>query len=398
MIARVRGLASGPPPRGVVSLGLGVDSSALVAAWAFGALPLPWDWEDMAVLIAQTGDEWPITKQLVEEHLFPLLAERRVRTIQVARAGPVQADGVTVFSDTRAPTVCHIEGDYTLADELLAAGTVPQAGGARRCSQKAKGFPLDQTIARITAGRPYEHVVGFEVEEQGRADRDRGYGPARRVARYPLIEHGWTRQMCSNYLLAEFGTPWAKSCCTYCPYALTSRAGRARTLPRYVADPAQAMLPLLMECTAVALNPRQGLIAGERLHDALARHPGGERVLDRFAAHLEAQTWAVYHVRRVWQRASAGPEHPGSVTRDLQVVARGSRGEMHAELARANGARAAEDGVERVWAHQRTWNDSHPAREELWVAAPATASPKRGPAFAEAWARAEMMENQTSLI
>ncbi|MDP9868987.1 MULTISPECIES: hypothetical protein [Streptosporangium] len=41
-------------------------------------------------------------------------------------------------------------------------------------------------------------------------------------------------------------------------------------MAHYIADPNEAMLPLLMEHVTVALNPRQGLIAGARLIDVLA--------------------------------------------------------------------------------------------------------------------------------
>jgi hypothetical protein len=38
----------------------------------------------------------------------------------------------------------HLGGAYKLSDEMLAAGTVPQVAGSRKCSAKAKGWVLDR--------------------------------------------------------------------------------------------------------------------------------------------------------------------------------------------------------------------------------------------------------------
>ncbi|MET8159273.1 hypothetical protein ABZT47_23125 [Sphaerisporangium sp. NPDC005289] len=80
------------------------------------------------VLTAQTGNEWAVTAALVEQYIYPLLAEHQVRTVQVPRAGASQRGGIVVLDDTRSPAVCHIGGAYTLAPEMLTAGTIPQTG------------------------------------------------------------------------------------------------------------------------------------------------------------------------------------------------------------------------------------------------------------------------------
>jgi hypothetical protein len=71
---------------------------------------------------------------------------------------------------------------------MMAAGTVPQAGGARKCSAKAKGWPLDQFISSQTHGEPYVHVVGYEAGETSRALRDARFNTATRTGAYPLVE------------------------------------------------------------------------------------------------------------------------------------------------------------------------------------------------------------------
>ena len=75
---------------------------------------------------------------------------------------------------------------------MLAAGTVPQVAGSRKCSAKAKGWVLDQFLAAEMADRPFWHVMGFEAGETGRALRHASYDTAQRTGSYPLIEWGGT--------------------------------------------------------------------------------------------------------------------------------------------------------------------------------------------------------------
>jgi hypothetical protein len=59
--------------------------------------------------------------------------------------------------------------------EMLSADTVPQRGGMRMCSVHSKGDCVDPVIARITQGQSYRHAIGFEANEQARAEKDRLY-------------------------------------------------------------------------------------------------------------------------------------------------------------------------------------------------------------------------------
>ncbi|WP_228791310.1 hypothetical protein [Nocardia farcinica] len=201
------------------------------------------------------GNEWEDTARDVTEVVLPLLAQHRIRFIQIGRADrQVRADGtgVVVFDDSRSPHRLHIEGAYTLGTEMLTAGTQPQVGGSRRCSMSAKGEVLDPVIAAITHGRPYRHVVGFEAGELSRARRDAGYDTALRHGEYPLISWGWDRERVLAYIAEKTGRAWQKSACVFCPFALVTAANRTATLARYAAFPEAGARMLLMEHTALA--------------------------------------------------------------------------------------------------------------------------------------------------
>lgn len=302
----------------VLSYGLGVDSTALLLRWLVEPNSRDFDLSDLLVVTSMTGDEWPRTGVLVQKHVLPRLSKARVRFAQVARAGAKQADGVVVLDDTDAPKRLHLDGAYKLSDELVAAGTIPQTAGNRRCSMKFKGWPIDTYLAKhapqVTrhafgfeaaevsrAERCVEHmpgrlVFGFESGEQGRARRATDYDTPRRIAEFPLIEWGWDREDCERYIEQITAVAdWPKSACVYCPFALTSRDGRRRTLRRYDTRPESALQALMLERRALCLNPRGGLIAGERLADLLAMHRPA--IAAAFERHLDRTAHSVYEVR-----------------------------------------------------------------------------------------------------
>lgn len=251
----------------VLSYGLGVDSTALLLRWLEEPTSRDFDLADLLVVTSMTGDEWPRTGVLVQEHIIPRLREAGVHYAQVARGGAKQAAGIVVLDDTDAPRHLHIAGAYKLSDELTVAGTIPQAGGNRRCSMKFKGWVIDTYLATHApqatrhafgfeageasrAERCAEHMpappgrlaLGFEKGEVGRARRAKTYDTPFRLAEFPLIEWGWDREECVRYIEKVTGVAdWPKSACVYCPFALTSRAGRERTLLRYDTRPASAL-------------------------------------------------------------------------------------------------------------------------------------------------------------
>src|SRR3954465_10549524 len=131
----------------VLSYGLAVDSTSILLRWLHEPESRDFPLEALTVLTSMTGDEFQETGDHVTRHILPLLRQFRIRFVQVARAGPLEEDGITVLDDSREPTTGHLAGAYKLSTELLRAGTVPQvAASQRRCTAKAKGFPLDSWV------------------------------------------------------------------------------------------------------------------------------------------------------------------------------------------------------------------------------------------------------------
>lgn len=125
--------------------GMGVESEAVFERWVnepesryfkLGKFKVKFDWPQVTMVSSQVGGEDPLTKYLMEQYKLPRYRDLNIRYVQVARAGPLLADGFVVLSDTRSPDTLYTEGGpFTLRDELLTTGTVPQyAGGKHLCS------------------------------------------------------------------------------------------------------------------------------------------------------------------------------------------------------------------------------------------------------------------------
>lgn len=383
-------IAHQPAPadrRVVLSYGMGADSTALLLRWLCEPATRPCDLRDLLVITAMTGDEWPVTGRLVVEHILPRLREHQIRWVQVARTGASQAEGITILDDSRAPEHVYLDGAYKLSDEMLAAGTIPQVAGSRRCSAKAKGWVLDEFVDAEMAGATYTHVMGFELSEIARARRDASYDTEQRAGSYPLIDWGWDRQACEAYIRQLTGVHWPKSACTYCPFALCNTVGRQRVLDAYHAEPAAGVQALVLEHIAVSLNPRQGLAAGQRLSSLLAASGQHHHVLDAFTAELDQMPWRIYEVRRVIRPHAGDPTKAANASRSLRAIAAGGRTQMHTtlhELVRARDAAIENDGgIERAWLRRR--GATFPATEHFFVAAPAGPDDKEGRGFQAGW-------------
>lgn len=335
--------------------------------------------QDLIVLTAMTGDEFPDLKRLVETHVLPRLRQHGVRYVQVARKS--KTEPMVLLDDSRAPKTLYLDGAYKLSDELLAAGTVPQVAGSRRlCSIKSKGWPLDAWIEQEMRGQPFVQAIGFNAEEGRRVTRDQSYSaikwPAgQKTSIYPLMhDWRWTRQACEEYIYSLTGENWPKSACSYCPFS----AGKAPVLVRFEKYPDHAAFSLFIEYVSMALNPRMTLYSNKSLM-SVVQGVGDRDALKLFGKMLDKSPWAIYHVRRIYtQKAHAD--------RSIRVAEEGKRGAIAKRLS-SYGQITEEGGIPRVYVIRRT-PDVYPTLEEMYVAAPKTMQDKERPRFHGNWGKA----------
>lgn len=368
----------------ILSFGLGVDSATILFRWLMDPASRDFDLKDLVVVTSMVGNEFPDSKDLVERHLLPLMAKHDVRYVQIGRTGP-STKSWTVLSDSRTTAKLFIEGGgFTLGDELLNNGTVPQVGGTRKCSLKFKGDVLDPWIEQEMAGESFRHVMGFNADEARRVEKDKSFSRQDRHSEYPLVEWGWGRDKCEQYLEDLVGEPWAKSCCVFCPFA-NNRKGLPAHVERLRRFPEAAAYGMLMERVAEALNPRQSLFVGKNDFQAVCEKNGLSKAQERLEALLDEAGWAIYRVRRVFSSVS-------TAQRSLDTVASGSLDEMERRLATI-GAELGKPVVEAkrtkaVWVSQK--GSSFPCVEEHYVLAPHVAQDKQSKTFEAKWEKTRL--------
>ncbi len=408
----------------ILSFGMGVESSALLLRWMEEPESRDFDLErDLIVVTAQTGDEWPDTKTLIEQHLLPRMRSHRIRYVQVARAGHLEAAGVVVLADTCEPDTVHLEGAYKLSQELRAAGTVPQYAGERRCSLKFKAWVIETWLAQELHAEPFRHAIGynsdeeiriakseaafarrdgegirvafgFNCDEDGRITKARQYDSPQRVGWYPLSksEWNWTRQNCLEYLKRITGASWQKSACVGCPFCARTEDAleRMRNFPDRVAD------ALMLEHQSLCLNPRGTLYRDETLFSVVMRD-GNFAALRLFAERLAVSEYAIYRVRRIYKKK-------GKADRAVEKLCADTRAAMLTCLQSLISSRqlSAREEHNITYAYVREREaQKYPACEEFYVAAPAAIESKTRYGFEwfEArWAQALNQDSQGKLF
>lgn len=366
----------------ILSYGMGVDSTAILLRWLEEPASRDFDLKDLIVITAQTGDEYPDTKRDVEEHVLPRLRAAGVRFVQVARGGPFEKDGIVVLSDTTSPTTLHTEGHYKLSDELMTAGTVPARRGTQKlCTQKFKGWVLDQWVEQTLQGKSFRHVIGFESEETERVEKDQGYTRLSRQASYPLVEWNWNREKCIEYIKSLTGVAWKKSACVFCPFASLKGSG---CVDRYRENPEAAAKALAVEFMSLVLNPRMGIF-GERTLRQIVEKSDNDKAIATFQERLDKhETWAVYRVRRAYVGKA-------KASRELTTVFTGTRKEAAQKLIELSHGFVETDqhGIVRAYMERRREN-VYPTREDMFVLGPAGVPDKvERKTFNDRWAKVE---------
>ena len=433
----------------ILSYGMGVESTAALVRWIYEPETRPCRLEDLIVVTAQTGDEFEDTRTDVEAHILPLMRKHGIRFVQLARGGYHEADGIVVLGDSRNPTRVFLEGCFKLSDEMNLNGTVPQCGGVHRCAQKYKAWVIENWLDQ-NLNAPATHAIGYNAEETGRIAkseynvekrrrekaakvafgfnseetsrieraneydglRGRGkrvafgynadetkrisknceYNTFTRTAFYPLMEWGWNRQACLDYLQKVLGVIWKKSACVFCPFAC-NLANMEDLAERHRNHPVQVGAALMMEQVALAMNPRQPLYGKKALVDIVTNAGNAAAVAD-FQRRLDETAWALYRVRRIAYPGKKlrkdGKLKKGVVRRAVERLADfRSRPEALAALVSAAGGLPLSELRGIPYVERTARSPVLPSREEFLTIAPATVPTKSQfgiPDFDKKWA------------
>jgi hypothetical protein len=388
----------------VLSNGLGVESVAIILRWLLEPETRDFPIEQLTVVTAMVGAEWPDTGDDFTKYILPLFREHRVRFVQVARKGHLERDGIIILNDSRATERLYLAGAYTLTQELESAGTVPQYGSEHRCSLKFKAFVIESwmeqylsglvrhtfgynadeldRVAKCDAATAARVSFGFNADELDRVALGQKYDRPSRISHYPLVLWGWTRQKCLEYIHEKLGVVWRKSACRYCPFARITADHIARQ-KQFPADTAQAMVT---ERLSLAMNQRGQLYKKQPLYQ-IVQNSGNHAAIEQFNQRMSQLPWAVYRVRRIYKAAPIyvgegkqkrlvghDPNKKGTADRCVEIIetlptADDAIVRLHglAERQSVKPYRAHD-----LWyAHVRRVESTYPTTEEFLVAAPA---------------------------
>jgi hypothetical protein len=240
----------------------------------------------------------------------------------------------------------------------------------RGTARHAIGYTCEERgrIAKSEYAFAERIAFGFNIDEKNRVERSCEYNTFTREAFYPLLEWGWSREDCLDYLESLFGIRWKKSACVYCPFlALTGAA-----VDRHLEHPQQVADALLMEHVSLAFNPRSALYKSKSLFN-ITRASENVQALELYEKSLRSATWALYRVRRIY---SAKGKADRSLEQWAQFGDRDAAFDALRRLAGKLGCDVEEAGPRAYAWRERRSETEYPTREELFSIAPATVPSK----------------------
>lgn len=307
----------------VVYLGMGCDSTRAIIKH----LETPKrkrKFKIRAVVSAQVGDESILIKEQMEECLYPILADEKIRTIQIARKSSSLKDGYVVLDDTIAPKECYIRPTqnklfHRLSDEMLWSGIIPQYAHKKRlCSSKFKKEILSEFHERNFSS--CVKVIGFNGSEGTRVERaakSEEYIKGGNL-RFPLYEEGETRGQLEKLLYEFFGRKIWRSACFFCPFSMIAGSNSEIKL-KYELVPEEAALATYIEYIATCFNPKQTLAKNKSI---IERNLLSTEAMELFETLLNEAIWKIYRIRRITDLKY----------RSVQTVFIGSRTECTSKL------------------------------------------------------------------
>ena len=187
-----------------ISYGGGIQSTALVLL----AINKVIDFD--VALFANVGDdsEHPGTLRWVRDVMQPYAAERGFPIHELHR---VKRDGSVETLFERMTK----EGSRRLPIPLYLSNGAP---ASRSCTADFKIKVIGKWLKAngASADNPATVAIGISTDEVQRANTKKVEPYERPV--YPLLDLGWSRQDCGNYIQEQMGKVPPKSSCFFCPF------------------------------------------------------------------------------------------------------------------------------------------------------------------------------------
>lgn len=215
-------LPTGPSTLRLISLGAGVQSSALLIAAAEGLLG-----RVDGAIFADTGWEPPAIYAQVDR-LDSEIAQPAGIPLYRVGVGNIRADA--------------LDPEHRFASMPIFVKNLDGGDGMarRQCTSEYKLRPVKEQTrrllgavdkpngrpGRVPTGRWAETMIGFSTDEADRAERIQDVGYSQSI--FPLLDLGWSRSDCRRYLTRHGFGDTQKSSCIGCPYRTNKSWRRMR--------------------------------------------------------------------------------------------------------------------------------------------------------------------------
>jgi hypothetical protein len=275
--------------------------------------------------------------------------------------------------------------------EYAVAKRDAEAAGTSFTMRVAFGFNAEET-SRIENAGEYDGLRGRPIpcgaafiegdSIPGELSNLQGGRSFKREAFYPLLEWGWTRQDCLDYIKAKIGVGWLKSCCAFCPFAC-NKQNFPELIRRHKMHTDQVADALVMEHLSLAMNPRGTLYRDNALIQ-ITLDSGNTVAIAEYELKLAVTDWALYRVRRIYEmgkdkRRRLNPAKKGQVKRAVEKL------EVFPDKDRALKALrglAEDEGLQTTevrgipYTYRQRCEKTFPTREEYFTVAPALVETK----------------------
>lgn len=327
------------------------------------------------VLMAMDGNEDTPLVKFMESRVFPFLRDRRIRTVQVARASALRSDGIVVLDDSTSPTKYYCDVPYSVEQSLLSQAMLYPGPGYL---SNFLGWTLQRWILDNYAGYYPRVYIGIRDNETPGAMQYL-VNPNYWRLELPLVDWQVSRNVVEQSIQDWFGVvPQRRRIIP------TGREPLDDLLELYAQQPHLAIRPLLSECVAMAIHPRlrygwRTLLKMPLRDTLLAVNNWPAELL--FQEYLDSLEWTVYKIRRVFDPARR--ELIPFVATTNRDIANRRINRMADEWVFPGGMRVTSQDVWRLWFEKTS------QRESFAVPLPAVVDKHVPPDFEVHWLKAQ---------
>ena len=251
------------------------------------------DAREIVVLMALDGNQNSDWSAFYEKQLFPILAEKQIRTVQVSRVSNLSSEGFIVHADTVSPQKYYGGDCFSLEDSLLNFGMIFPGPSYLH---KFRGWLIRKWLLSTFGKQPIRICLGLHAHQLKRLDRNHDLAGLK-------TNPNWSISLPVLDVSPEKANKQFTNRFSSLPSSMPIIPNGFQTLDYlrnyYDQWPERASRALLSEHVGLALSPNQ--LGWRRLTKLSLRESlaGNWEVEAFFQDYLRSLPWRIYGVKRL---------------------------------------------------------------------------------------------------